>query len=203
MLTAALGVASLDGFGLEGMDAAVGATASRAIWLADGSMRADGPVDEVLAGYRTAIEAEAAAKIALEGDLRIDGVKVTGPFGGALGTDAPATVSFDLTSTRARQVNLFLGVSQGPATPIFAVRHQVNLTEGTVPVTVDFERIPLPAGSYFLWFGAFEPNTKEEVTPWQPIGPMLVEGGRRLDPTPRAIVRLSPVYVPAAWSTGA
>jgi ABC-type polysaccharide/polyol phosphate transport system ATPase subunit len=183
--------------------AAVGATASRAIWLADGSMRADGPVDEVLAGYRTAIEAEAAAKIALEGDLRIDGVRVTGPFGGALGTDAPATVSFDLTSTRARQVNLFLGVSQGPATPIFAVRHQVHLTEGTVPVTVDFERIPLPAGSYFLWFGAFEPNTKEEVTPWQPIGPMLVEGGRRLDPTPRAIVRLSPVYVPAAWSTGA
>ena len=76
--------------------AAVGATASRAIWLADGSMRADGPVDEVLAGYRTAIEAEAAAKIALEGDLRIDGVKVTGPFGGALGTDAPA----DRKSTR-------------------------------------------------------------------------------------------------------
>lgn len=182
--------------------AAVGATASRAIWLADGTMRADGPVDDVLAGYRTAIEAEAAAKIELEGDLRIAEVRVTGPNGGALGTDEPCTVSFDLTAAQSQQVNLFLGVSQGPATPIFAVRHQVHLGEGRTSVTVDFERIPLPAGSYFLWFGAFEPHTRAEITPWQPIGPVLVEGGRRLDPTPRAIVRLSPVYVPASWSTG-
>jgi len=183
--------------------AAVGATASRAIWLADGTMRADGPVDDVLAGYRTAIEAEAAAKIEIEGDLRIANVRATGPHGGALGTDEPCTISFDLTSKQDQQVNLFLGVSQGPATPIFAVRHQVRLAEGQTPVAVDFERIPLPAGSYFLWFGAFEPHTRAEVTPWQPIGPLLVEGGRRLDPTPRAIVRLSPVYVPASWSTGA
>lgn len=183
--------------------AAVGATASRAIWLADGRMRADGPVDDVLAGYRTAIEAEAAAKIEIEGDLRIANVRATGPHGGALGTDEPCTIAFDLTSKQDQQVNLFLGVSQGPATPIFAVRHQVRLAEGETPVAVDFERIPLPAGSYFLWFGAFEPHTRAEVTPWQPIGPLLVEGGRRLDPTPRAIVRLSPVYVPASWSTGA
>ena len=182
--------------------AAVGATASRAIWLADGAMRADGPVDDVLAGYRTAIEAEAAAKIELGGDLRIADVRATGPFGGALGTDQPCTISFTLVAKQEQQVNLFLGVSQGPATPIFAVRHQVRLTEGETPISVGFERIPLPAGSYFLWFGAYEPHTRAEITPWQPIGPLLVEGGRRLDPTPRAIVRLSPVYVPAAWSTG-
>jgi ABC-2 type transport system ATP-binding protein len=183
--------------------AAVGATASRAIWLADGTMRADGPVDDVLAGYRTAIEAEAAAKIELEGELRVSNVRSIGPAGGPVGTDQPCTISFDLTARHDQHVNLFLGVSQGPATPIFAVRHQVRLTEGETSLSVDFDHVPLPAGSYFLWLGAFEPHTREEITPWQPIGPLLVEGGRRLDPTPRAIVRLAPVYVPATWSTGA
>jgi hypothetical protein len=43
-------------------------------------------------------------------------------------------------------------------------------------------------------------ETRIEFTPWQPIAPLLVSGVRQLDPTPRAIVRLSPVYVEAQWS---
>ena len=43
--------------------ASVGATtASRGIWLSDGIVRADGPIDDVLAAYRKEIEGYAAAE---------------------------------------------------------------------------------------------------------------------------------------------
>ena len=44
------------------------------------------------------------------------------------------------------------------------------------------------------------PVFKTQNMPWQPIGPMTMHGRRRLDPVPKAIVRLSPVYVAAHWS---
>ena len=181
--------------------AAVGATASRAIWLADGTMQADGPVDEVLAGYRTAIEKEAASKIELEGEIRISNLKTFGGTGGAVTTSGTCSVRFDVTAPQAKHANFFLGVSQGAATPIFAVRKEgIRVSEGETHVAVDFGGIPLPAGGYFLWFAAFEVKTGREITPWQPIGPLLVEGGKQLDATPKAIVRLSPVFVEAQWT---
>ena len=60
--------------------------------------------------------------------------------------------------------------------------------------------VPLPPRQYYLWFGAYDQRSKAELTAWQPIKPMLVSGRLRLDPMPRAIVRLSPVYVAARWS---
>ena len=75
----------------------------------------------------------------------------------------------------------------------------IRVSEGETHVAVDFAGIPLPAGGYFIWFAAFEVKTGREITPWQPIGPLLVEGGRLLDATPKAIVRLSPVFVEAQW----
>lgn len=181
--------------------AAVGATASRAIWLANGTMQADGPVDEVLTGYRTAIEKEAASKIELEGDIRISNLKTSGGVGGTVTTSGTCSVHFDVTAKRPQHTNFFLGISQGAATPILAVRRDgIRVSEGETHVGVDFANIPLPAGSYFLWFAAFEVQTGREITPWQPIGPLLVEGGRLLDATPKAIVRLSPVFVEAQWT---
>ena len=62
-------------------------------------------------------------------------------------------------------------------------------------------------GNYYLWFAAHDPlervHKRGALTQWQPMGSMLVEGNTRLDPTPRAIVRLSPVFVEAQWSLGA
>ncbi len=184
--------------------AAVGATASRAIWLANGTMQADGPVDEVLSGYRTAIEKEAASKIELEGEIRISDLKTGGGIGGTITTSGTCSVSFCVTSKQPQHANFFLGVSQGAATPIIAVRRDgIRVSEGETRVSVDLTNIPLPAGGYFLWFAAFEVQTGREITPWQPIGPLLVEGGRMLDPTPKAIVRLSPVFVESQWTVGA
>lgn len=182
--------------------AAVGATANRAIWLSGGEMRADGPVDDVLSTYRHEIESRTEALVSTTGDITVANVRARSIGDAAPVTDQPCTISFDLTIRKARRVNLFVGVSQGPATPIFALWHHLAAHEGTTKVAIDIERLPLPDGQYFLWFGAFEPYIREapEVTAWQPIGPMTVEGGIRLDPAPRAIVRLAPVYVAASWN---
>ena len=110
-------------------------------------------------------------------------------------------MGFDVTAKNPQHANFFLGISQGAATPIIAVRRDgIRVSEGETHVAVDFETIPLPSGGYFLWFAAFEVQTGREITPWQPIGPLLVEGGKLLDPTPKAIVRLSPVFVEAQWT---
>ena len=80
------------------------------------------------------------------------------------------------------------------------VRHETMLPPGTTTLALCLPRLPLPPGQYFLWFGAYETETRIEYTPWQPVAPLLVSGVRQLDATPRAIVRLSPVYVEARWS---
>jgi len=182
--------------------AAVGATATRAIWLADGRMQDDGPVDSVLAGYRREIETRSEALLSTDGDITVSNVTAYDATGASPMTNEACTIEFDLTVRQERRVNLFIGVSQGPATPIFVLWKHVYVREGSLHVSVDIEHLPLPSGQYFLWFGAYEPFIREapEVTAWQPIGPFTVRGGLKLDPVPRAIVRLAPVYVAAQWS---
>ena len=97
-------------------------------------------------------------------------------------------------------MKLYLGVSEGAATPIFVVRHAATLHEGKTDLQIDIDHLPLPPRQYFLWFGAYEKDTKDELTAWQPVGPFIVSGRLRLNPVPRAIVRLSPVFVAARWS---
>ena len=91
-------------------------------------------------------------------------------------------------------------MSEGAATPIFVVMHGTTVAEGETTFEVLLEHLPLPPRRFFLWFGAWHMKTKDEITPWQPIGPLIMHGRRRLDPVPKAIVRLSPVYVAAHWS---
>ena len=43
-------------------------------------------------------------------------------------------------------------------------------------------------------------KTFNELTAWQPAGPLIVVGGLRMPVLPPAIVRLSPIYVMGAWS---
>ena len=61
--------------------ATVGATTKRGIWLSDGIMRADGPVDEVLAAYRKEIEGYAAENANVQGAVRIHDLRTEGPDG--------------------------------------------------------------------------------------------------------------------------
>jgi ABC-2 type transport system ATP-binding protein len=180
--------------------AAVGATATRGVWLDDGIVRADGPIEDVLGAYRRDIESDAAAHANVHGLVEVHDVRADGPNGRLVAVNEECTVRLTVSTDVERQVNLYLGASEGAPTPIFVVRHEAMLPPGRTELELVMPRLPLPPGQYFLWFGAYQVETRIEFTPWQPIAPLLVSGVRQLDPTPRAIVRLSPVYVEAQWS---
>ncbi|MBV8950764.1 MAG: ABC transporter ATP-binding protein, partial [Actinobacteria bacterium] len=180
--------------------AAVGATANRGIWLDDGIVRADGSIESVLRAYRGAVEADAAANAQVEGLVRVEEVHTDGPGGDLVQVNELCVVHLTVSVTMPRAANLYVGVSEGAPTPIFVVRNEAMLEPGTTRLRLTIPKLPLPPGQYFLWFGAYEVETRIEFTPWQPVAPLTVVGARSLDPTPQAIVRLSPVFVDARWS---
>ena len=180
--------------------AAVGASVSRGIWLSDGTVQSDGPIEDVLGDYRSAIEARAEENARMQGGIRVTDVQVTGTDGRLPGVIEDCTVRLTVTADQDHNARLYLGVSEGAATPIFVVMHHSHLSEGETTFEVLLEKLPLPPRRFFLWFGAWHQKTKDEITPWQPISPLIMQGRRRLDPVPKAIVRLSPIYVAAHWS---
>ena len=181
--------------------ASVGAIASRGLWLSSGRLRADGPVNDVLAAYRREIEAITEARATkVEGQVTVSDIVVSGPEGRLAAANEPCTVQLTVRTDEERRAQIFVGVSQGAPTPIFVLRHLTVVPAGETRLTLRIARLPLPAGDYFLWFGANSTQgSKAELSPWHPIGPMNV-AGFRLDPVPRSIVRLSPVFVESAWT---
>ena len=105
---------------------------------------------------------------------------------------------FTAKTDQERDAKIFIGVTQGAATPIFVVREETLLPAGSTSMTLEFPSLPLPAGNYFLWYGAFQ-GFKFELSPWQPLGSLSV-AGMRLDPVPQAIVRLAPIWVESRWT---
>jgi ABC-type polysaccharide/polyol phosphate transport system ATPase subunit len=180
--------------------AAVGAIATRGLWLNEGRIQADGPIDDVLSEYRSEIESLAEARASTRGKILISDVRIEGPDGGMPETNGPCFINFTAKTDQERQTSLFIGVTQGAATPIFVLRQEILLPAGATPMTVEIPRLPLPAGNYFVWYGAYQ-GWKFELSPWQPLGSLFVSG-MRLDPVPRAIVRLAPVWVESKWSRG-
>src|SRR4051794_5802287 len=110
--------------------ATVGATTKRGIWLDQGVMRADGPVDEVLTEYRKVIEHKASDAANVAGLVRVHGLQTRGPGGQLAVVDEECNVRFKVEADRERHVRLYLGASQGPATPIFVLAHQALLKPG-------------------------------------------------------------------------
>jgi lipopolysaccharide transport system ATP-binding protein len=180
--------------------ASVGAAATRGIWIADGTVQMDGPIDQTLAGYRRMIEAQAEANADVKGSVRVAEVRVEGNDGRLVVGTEDCTIHLSVETDEERTVRLYLGVSEGAATPIFVVANATTIEEGRTDLAISLDHLPLPPRQYYLWFGAYDLHSKAELTAWQPIKPMLVSGRLRLDPVPRAIVRLSPVYVAARWS---
>jgi ABC-type polysaccharide/polyol phosphate transport system ATPase subunit len=180
--------------------AAVGAIATRGLWLDDSRIAADGPIEDVLTQYRGKIESMAEARSHLRGKIVLKDLRVEGPDGGLPQTNAPCTLHFTAKAESEQRASLFIGVTQGAATPIFVVREEMFFSAGETPMTLEFPRLPLPAGNYFLWFGAYH-GFKFELSPWQPLGSLTVSG-MRLESVPRAIVRLAPVWVESRWKRG-
>ena len=183
--------------------ASVGATASRGIWLADGLVRADGAIDDVLSAYRSDIEMRSADTMSVAGVVKVSDLRTSGPGGGDIEGNGECNIDFVLENDEPRRCEVFVGVTQGPATPIFVLSRPLEIDAGHTDVAIHIPRLPLPAGSFYVWVAVRDHRARLALTPWQPLGPLHVSGHRRLDPVPRAIVRLSPVYVEADWESGA
>jgi ABC-2 type transport system ATP-binding protein len=178
--------------------APVESTCNRVLWLDDGILRADGDSHEVLGAYRRSVEELAELDFTTDGDLRLLKAEVDRSGGGHPTTDEPLEVRLRIECLKGSRGLLVAGISEGPATPILLASRKTLFERGsTVDITCEFERLPLPAGRYFLWVGVF--GGKRDVLPWRPTAHFDVVGAK-LDRAPHAIVRLAPIATKTNWS---
>ena len=180
--------------------AAMEATCERGIWLRDGVAEMEGPIRPILSAYRQAIESDAEGAWVGSGPVRITKVEVLGPETPTLHSNEPASVTMQIESDDdVGDVDVFVGVSEGAATPIFLVRHRVGVQAGDTTIECTLETLPLPRGRFYVW--ASISRGSEDLVPWHPAATVDVVGPF-LEEAPRAVVRLSPVHVPARWQVG-
>ena len=182
--------------------AAVEASCRNGVWIHNGIVQSAGAVREVLADYRAAVEGEAAdARPRIDGLIRVSDVHAASPGGGVATTTGPLQVDITLHSDERHRAWIYLGVSEGAATPIFLINpgRETILQPGATQVRCEIQSLPLPAGRYYLWGGIYENWTNgTELVGWQPMGHFDVYGPE-LDEAPTAVVRLSPLHVETSW----
>jgi ABC-type polysaccharide/polyol phosphate transport system ATPase subunit len=177
--------------------AAVEGISRRGVWLHDGLVQEDGPVRDVLTAYRQALEQVSEVAPSEDGLVRVVKAQVSGPDGGMVRTQEPADVVIVLRSSQTSSGRVCVGCSEGPASPIFLLRHDLHLAEDDeVTARCRIERLPLPRGRYYLWLGVFV--ARGELLGWQPVAHFDV-AGPDLDAGPAGIARLAPVHVSAHW----
>jgi ABC-type polysaccharide/polyol phosphate transport system ATPase subunit len=175
---------------------AVEATCSRGIWLHEGVVQASGPVRDVLGGYRRFIEERAESVYQPSGLVRLMKAQVEGP-GRPPEAGSPLRVTFVVESSEARAATVCFGMSEGPGTPIFTLRREINLEVGETEVTCSIASLPLARGRYYLWVSLFDRADRQLMT-WHPAAHFDVIGPT-LDRPPRGILRLAPIHVSAVW----
>lgn len=179
--------------------AAMEATCTRAIWLRQGVVELEGPIRPLLGAYRRSIE-ETAGTNFHEGDrAHLLGITSAGPDGASARTNEVLTITLRLEVQEAESGSMiYVGVSEGAATPIFVLRRVTDLEAGVTTLECTIPRLPLPHGRYYLWMSVTD-KANEDLIPWHPATSVDVIGDF-LDPAPQAVVRLSPVYVVAEWA---
>jgi ABC-type polysaccharide/polyol phosphate transport system ATPase subunit len=175
---------------------AVESICERAVWLRDGVLESDGPVREVLGAYRRTVEEAAEISAPAFGFVGLVRSEVRAADGGTPRTQEPLEIQLVVESPEARMANLHLGVSEGPATPIFVLGHEAFLPAGEAKLRCLIPHLPLPRGRFYLWFGIFEHSG--DLLAWHPVSQFDVLGPD-LSPTPRGVVRLSPIELAPTW----
>ena len=175
---------------------AVESMCERTVWLREGVVEADGPTREVLTGYRRTVEEAAELTTPIFGFMRVAKSEVHGPAGGSPQTQEPMEVDLVLESPEQRMASIHIGVSEGPATPIFVLGRELLVPEGETRLHCSIPHLPLPRGRFYLWFGVFDHSG--DLVPWHPVSQFSVLGPD-LGPTPRAIVRLAPIELAPTW----
>jgi ABC-type polysaccharide/polyol phosphate transport system ATPase subunit len=185
--------------------AAVEASCTNGIWLHNGEVQTGGPIREVLSAYRGSVEGDAKSRASIDGLIKATDVEAVSPDGGLAKTGGPIDVSMTLHSDESYRAWIYLGVTEGAATPIFLMNpgRETIIEPGQTQVKCTIPSLPLPAGKYYLWGGIYRNWTQgEELIGWQPLTEFEVYGPE-LDAAPRAIVRLSPLHVDSEWAIDA
>jgi ABC-type polysaccharide/polyol phosphate transport system ATPase subunit len=173
--------------------AAVEAACERGFWLHNGVVAADGPVREVLGAYREAIEESAHSGTAPNGPVRLLKAVAAGEHGGMPKTQGPLDLTLMVESDAPRSGTICVGVSDGPATPFFLVRRDLQLAAGETEARLLIPNLPLPRGRFYVWVSILDAISSDLLT-WHPATHFDV-AGPDLDVSPRAIMRLSPIHV--------
>ncbi len=182
--------------------AAVEATCTNAVWVHNGMVQTVGPVREVLSAYRGSVEGvAAAARPRIEGLVKVNDATATAPDGSLPQTGGPLEINLSLESPDSHRAWVYLGVSEGAATPIFLINpgRETMLEPGITQVRCEVPSLPLPSGRYYVWGGVYKNWTNGvELVGWQPFTHFDVYGPE-LDAAPKAVVRLSPLHVESSW----
>jgi ABC-type polysaccharide/polyol phosphate transport system ATPase subunit len=176
--------------------ASVESISTRGVWLRNGEVAADGPIRDSLAAYRHHIESAAEGVGSEIGEVGV-GTTVSGPAGASPSTQEAMELRVRLTSSRRQRVILFVGVSEGPAAPVFSLRQEFLIEEGFTETACTISALPLPRGRYFVWVAVTD-TAGADLTPWHPVTTFDVLGPD-LDAALPGVMRLSPVYVDALW----
>jgi ABC-type polysaccharide/polyol phosphate transport system ATPase subunit len=181
---------------------AIEGVCTRGMWLDQGVVAGDGPLAEVLTGYRRwyedayqawADETTAAARD--EGRISVKSYAVHGEGDAAPHSYGPATVHAVLDIPESTDARVCIGVSEGTATPVFLTTQSCRLEQGAVSIQASLPYLPLAAGRYYAWIEVDVPAQRRSL-PWQPMGAFTVDGPE-LETTPVGVRRASPVQVDA------
>jgi len=181
--------------------AAVESVCGRGIWLNDGIIEQEGPIRDVLAGYRSAVQQGALVSPNGHGPIRVEEASAVGPGGDTPRSLGTLSMAVRLTSDAPRTAGVHIGVTQGTATPIFLIQRSLHLGAGPTDLACEIPNLPLPQGRFYLWIGIFDRGGRELLS-WRPAAQFDVFGPR-LDPAPVGVLRLAPVQVAAEWSVRA
>jgi hypothetical protein len=178
--------------------ASVESLCQRAVWLDDGIVRAQGPTADVLGRYRVGLEKKASRLAELLDDpVRLRSFEALPSASSTPQTGLPVTFALEVDAQGDTTVDFCIGVSEGPAQPVFTLTRRLELRAGINEVRCVVDNLPLPRGRYYVWMGAFD-ESGTSLMRWHPAAPLDVDGAPR-QPPPRGIMLLSPVHVSATW----
>ncbi|MHB8430924.1 MAG: ABC transporter ATP-binding protein [Acidimicrobiales bacterium] len=180
--------------------ASVEASCEKAVWLADAVVQASGPVKDVIAKYRAAVEQNAALTTSTEGVVSVLKVEIDASDGGQVRSECDLDVRITLNSPRPLDANFFVGISQGSAFPMFIVRYSGSFPAGDFEVTCRLHHLPLAKGRYSLWpaMSGHAGGKGKPLLPWRPVLSFDVMGPDSYE-LPEGVMVMSPVYVGADW----
>ena len=178
--------------------ASVESVCRRGLWIRNGMLNADGPIRDVLAGYRKSVEEFSFENLGHGGIVRIAQIELNETGNPILESHGYLDIKLWLQTGERERGRLYIGVSEGPGTPTFLVSTEIILEEGDTTVRCHIDNIPLPRGRYYAWI-CMEAVDDRKLIPWHPAATFEVFGSD-LDYAPLGIVRLSSVHVKSDWA---